>query len=197
MHHSLDIPYQIILGSRSPRRHQLLSGLDIPFQVMIKETDEDYPPNLSPKDVAEYLCQKKAAAFVPELSEHPDLLIITADTLVSIDKQILNKPLNEADALRMLKLLSGRKHTVYTGVCLRNSQKTFCFSVSTDVYFRVIKASEMAYYIEHYKPYDKAGSYGAQDWIGLSVIEKIDGCYYNVMGLPTQALYLALLRFIS
>lgn len=189
MQHPLHIPYTIILGSRSPRRHQLLSGIDLSFQVMIKETSEDFPSDMHPKNVAEYLCQKKAAAFETELADHPNWLVITADTLVAIHDTILNKPQDEEEAYRMLQTLSGNMHTVYTGVCLRTSEKNICFSSATRVHFRTLLDADIKYYIQHYKPYDKAGSYGAQDWIGLRAIQQIEGCYYNVMGLPVSELY--------
>lgn len=193
----INIPYQVILGSQSPRRQALLSGLDIPFQVMVKDTDESFPEHLSPREVAVYLAKKKSDAFMDELNEHPNWLLITADTLVSVDGQILNKPQNEEEAYHMLFLLSGNKHTVYTGVSIRTSAKQTVFSESTDVYFDKLTSDEIHYYLNHYKPFDKAGSYGVQEWIGYMGIQRMDGCYYNVMGLPVNKLYHALKSFES
>jgi septum formation protein len=194
---SLNLPYQVILGSQSPRRQALLAGLDIPFQVMVKDTDESFPEHLSPREVALYLAQKKADAFSDDLSEHPDWLLITADTLVSIHGQILNKPQDYNQAFEMLSLLSEMMHTVYTGVCVRTSAKQTIFTESTHVYFDKLTPDEIRYYLNHYKPYDKAGSYGVQEWIGYMGIKRIDGCYYNVMGLPVNKLYHALKSFAS
>ncbi|MCX7743218.1 MAG: Maf family nucleotide pyrophosphatase [Flavobacteriales bacterium] len=191
----IKLPYQIILGSQSPRRQALLSGLDIPFQVMVKDTDESYPDDLLPCDVAIYLSRKKSDAFKQELAEHPDWLIITADTLVSIQGVILNKPSNFEEAFHMLSMLSGSKHTVYTGVSIRTAEKHIVFSEETHVYFDTLRADEIQYYLEKYKPFDKAGSYGVQEWIGYIGIRRMEGCYYNVMGLPVNKLYHALKNF--
>lgn len=191
----IQLPYHIILGSQSPRRQALLAGLDIPFQVMVKDTEESFPDELHPRDVAMYLSRKKSDAFKQELTEHPDWLVITADTLVSIHGQILNKPSNVEEAFHMLTMLSGSKHTVYTGVSIRTAKKHHVFSEETDVYFDTIKADEIQYYLNKYKPFDKAGSYGVQEWIGYMGIRRMEGCYYNVMGLPVNRLYHALKNF--
>lgn len=191
----IQLPYHIILGSQSPRRQALLAGLDIPFQVMVKDTEESFPAELHPRDVAMYLSRKKSDAFKQELSEHPDWLVITADTLVSIHGQILNKPSNTEEAFHMLTMLSGSKHTVYTGVSIRTVEKHHVFSEETDVYFDTITADEIQYYLNKYKPFDKAGSYGVQEWIGYMGIRRMEGCYYNVMGLPVNRLYHALKNF--
>lgn len=191
----IQIPYQVILGSQSPRRQALLAGLDIPFEVMAKETDESYPEHLTAQEVSLYLAQKKSDAFVHELSIHPNWLLITADTLVSINGKILNKPQDEQEAFEMLRLLSRNKHTVFTGVSIRNLYKQKVFTEATDVYFDELSADEIYYYLKKYKPFDKAGSYGVQEWIGYMGIHRIDGCYYNVMGLPLNKLYHALKSF--
>lgn len=191
----INLPYQIILGSQSPRRQALLAGLDIPFEVMVKDTDESYPEDLSPREVALYLAQKKSDAFVDELSIHTNWLLITADTLVSINGKILNKPKDESEAFEMLRLLSNNKHTVFTGVCIRNFLKQKEFTEATDVYFDEISSDEIYYYLKKYKPFDKAGSYGVQEWIGYMGIQRIEGCYYNVIGLPLNKLYHALKSF--
>lgn len=191
----LNLPYQIILGSQSPRRQALLAGLDIPFEVMVKDTDETYPEDLSPREVALYLAQKKSDAFVDELSLHTNWLLITADTLVSVNGKILNKPKDESEAFEMLRLLSDNKHTVFTGLCIRNFSKQKEFTEATDVYFDEISSDEIYYYLKRYKPFDKAGSYGVQEWIGYMGIQRIEGCYYNVMGLPLNKLYHALKSF--
>jgi septum formation protein len=191
------LPYQLILGSQSPRRQALLSGLDVAFTVMVKNTDESFPSDITPKEICEYLCQKKGRAFETELSEHPDWLIITADTIVSIGNEILNKPENEEEAKLMLHKLSGKKHTVFTGVCMKTQAKEIVFSSATQVYFGELTNEEMEYYIHTYRPFDKAGSYGVQEWIGYIAIEKIEGCYYNVMGLPVKEVYERLKSFIQ
>ncbi len=191
----IQLPYHVILGSQSPRRQALLAGLDIPFQVMVKDTEESFPDGLHPRDVALYLCKKKSDAFILELTEHPDWLVITADTLVSFQGQILNKPSNIEEAFHMLTMLSGCKHTVYTGVSIRTVEKHYIFSEETDVYFDTISTDEIQYYLHKYKPFDKAGSYGVQEWIGYVGIRRMEGCYYNVMGLPVNRLYHALKTF--
>lgn len=193
----LNLPYQVILGSQSPRRQALLSGLDIPFQMMVKDTDESFPEHLSPREVALYLAQKKSDAFRDELSAQPDWLLITADTLVSINGKILNKPQDNTEAFEMLSKLSGNMHTVFTGVSIRTSAKQTIFSESTDVFFNKLTPDEIHYYLNHYKPFDKAGSYGVQEWIGYIGIQRMNGCYYNVMGLPVNKLYHALKSFES
>jgi septum formation protein len=191
----LQLPYIIVLGSQSPRRQQLLKGLDIAFEVKVKPTEEDFDPQMPFPEVPEYLARKKAAAFAPELSADRNLLVITADTIVALEGHILNKPENKAEAVRMLSFLSGKKHTVVTGVCLKTAQKEISFAVHTDVYFKPLSGEEIGYYVEHYSPYDKAGSYGVQEWIGYICIEKIDGSYFNVMGLPVKEVYEELLKF--
>ena len=183
----------LILASKSPRRQYLLNDFGLQFEVRTKEVDESFPANLKAQEIPLYLCKKKADAFNNELNENT--IVITADTIVWIDGQVLNKPENFDDAVRMLKLLSGKMHEVYTGVCLRSKEKTKSFYALTKVYFKTLSQEEIEYYINNYNPYDKAGSYGAQEWLGYIAIEKIEGTYFNVMGLPIKELYEELLAF--
>lgn len=176
--------YKLILASGSPRRRQLMEGAGFNFELRVKDTPEDYPADMQPEAVPEYLAQKKAVPFKGELKR--DELLITADTVVCIGAKILGKPKDREDAIRILHLLSGQKHTVVSGVCLTTVDRTLSFSVKTDVYFRPLKDTEIEYYIDTFKPFDKAGAYGIQEWIGYVGIERIDGSFYNVMGLPIQ-----------
>lgn len=185
--------YNVILASQSPRRQLLLSGLDIPYTLKVKEVDESWPPHLKREEIALYLAEKKASVFNDELKE--DTLIITADTIVWIDGQVLGKPVDFNDAVRMLKKLSGNIHDVITAICLKSKKKTHSFFSLTKVTFKELSEEEIRYYVEKYKPYDKAGSYGAQEWIGYVAIKHIEGSYFNVMGLPTRLLYDELLKF--
>lgn len=172
----------------------MLKGLDIEFRVMTKETPEDFPATLRGSDIATYLSDRKSEAFTP--AELPsDFLLITADTIVWLGTHVLNKPADKNEAITMLNMLSGQRHTVFTGVTLRTAKKKITFCTATDVWFRELNNEEIGYYLDHYKPYDKAGSYGVQEWIGYTAISRIEGSYYNVMGLPTQQLYLELSRF--
>jgi septum formation protein len=175
----------IILASKSPRRKELLTLLDLEFTIEVREVDEIFPDNIDVTEVAEYLAKLKASAFT---DIKIDQLIITADTVVVLDEQILGKPKNKAEARSMLQNLSNRSHQVITGVCINSSDKTISFSNTTKVYFKELTASEIEYYIENYKPFDKAGSYGIQEWIGAIGITKIEGSYFNVVGLPIQEL---------
>ena len=185
--------YSIILGSQSPRRKELFAGLNLPFRVEVREIDENFPTEMSAFEVPEYLAIQKAIPF-KAIIEKNDLLI-TSDTIVLIDNQILGKPFDYKHAFEMLQLLSGRKHLVITGVCITTIDKQVTFSDRTDVFFKSLSADEIDYYLTHYQPYDKAGSYGVQEWIGYIAIEKIEGSYFNVMGLPIQRLYEELLKF--
>ncbi|MES2140106.1 MAG: Maf-like protein [Bacteroidota bacterium] len=185
--------HNLILASKSPRRQYLMKELGLDFEVHTKDVDESFPENLEAQEIPLYLCQKKADAFDEELTENT--IVITADTIVWIDNQVLNKPENFDDAVRMLKLLSGKKHEVYTGVCLRSKHKTKTFYALTNVYFKELSQEEIEYYINNFNPYDKAGAYGAQEWIGYIAVEKIEGSYFNVMGLPVRELYEELLKF--
>ena len=185
--------YNIILASKSPRRQYLLKELGIDFKLQTKDTEEGFSNTLKAQEIPLYLCEKKAKAFELDLNDGD--LLITADTIVWIEDQVLNKPEDYNDAVRMLKLLSGKKHQVYTGVCLTSKQKTKSFFAVTDVYFKNLSDDEIEYYIKNYNPYDKAGAYGAQEFIGYIAIEKIEGSFFNVMGLPIRELYDELLKF--
>ncbi|EOR93793.1 Septum formation protein Maf [Arcticibacter svalbardensis MN12-7] len=185
----------IILASKSPRRQELLEQMDIHFKVVLKDVDESYPEDLKPADVALYIAQKKAEAFDDVL--HESEIVITADTIVTIDGLILGKPKDEQDAFDMLTLLSGRKHEVITAVALLHKHQIHVFHDITYVYFRELSADEILFYIRNYKPFDKAGSYGIQEWIGHNAIEKIDGSYTNVVGLPTFRLAMEIKKLLS
>jgi len=183
--------YKIILASNSPRRKELLAGLGLPFEVrVLKGIDESFPSSLPVSDVALYIAGKKADAYRVNMSS--DELIITADTIVIVGDEILGKPHDEADAVRMLREISGRTHQVTTGVCLVAEGWERRFSVTTDVTFKTLSDEEIHYYIDHYHPYDKAGAYGIQEWIGYIGVTGLNGSYYNVMGLPVQRIYEAL-----
>lgn len=186
--------YQIILASNSPRRKELLGGLDIPFKVRVLDgIDESYPQNLPTKDIAGYISQKKAAAYRQSIAA--DELIITADTIVILGEKVMGKPKDTGEAVEMLHELSGKTHQVITGVCLTTREKQVCFSVETDVTFKTLSDSEITYYIDHYHPFDKAGAYGIQEWIGHVGVTGMNGSYFNVMGLPVQRIYEALKDF--
>ena len=185
--------YLIILASQSPRRQMLLKGLDIPFELKLKETEEVFPPHLKREEIALYLSELKAAAFKDELDDKT--LLITADTIVWINNHLLGKPKDHDDAVRILSELSGNMHEVVTGICLKTNKKTHSFYALTKVYFKKLSPAEIEYYVSNYHPYDKAGAYGAQEWIGYVAIERIEGSYFNVMGLPTRMLYEELMKF--
>lgn len=186
--------YNIILASKSPRRQELLKGIGLNFNVLTKEVDEYFSKNIPVFDVAPFLSLKKAKAF--DDSELPEnYMVITADTVVIVDDSILGKPKDEDDARKMLRLLSGKKHSVVTGVTIYTSEKTKTFSVTSKVSFDVLDDDEIEYYVNNYKPFDKAGSYGVQEWIGYIGVNSVEGSYFNVMGLPTQKLYQMLKRF--
>jgi len=190
----LQIPYELILGSASPRRKQLLEGLGLEFSVQAIDADEsEWPLNLKAGEVPLFLAELKSKAYPGELKENQ--VLITSDTIVWCENKVLNKPLDFEDGKRMLAQLSGKMHEVFTAVCLRSSKKQNLFYERTAVYFKALSEVEIEYYLNHYKPYDKAGAYGAQDWIGYVGIEKIEGSFYNVMGLPVRLLYEELLKF--
>jgi septum formation protein len=180
--------YNIILGSASPRRQELLKGINIDFEVLPLSVDEDYPTNLNPHDIPEYLAVKKSDAYL-KLPLSDNTLIITADTVVIIDNDILGKPADKEEAKVMLSKLSGRTHNVITGVCISTKTNRKTFKVISSVKFSHISDAEIDYYLDKYAPYDKAGSYGVQEWIGYVAVEDIQGSYFNVMGLPIQRLY--------
>lgn len=186
--------YHIILASNSPRRKELLRGLDIAFDVRVQpDIAEDYPADTAPADVAAYISREKANAYKDTIAENE--LVITADTVVIVGNEILGKPHDDAEAKEMLHKISGRKHQVVTGVCLTTTEKQRCFSVSTDVTFKNLKEEEIDYYIETYSPLDKAGAYGIQEWIGYIGVTALEGSYFNVMGLPVQRIWEELNRF--
>ena len=183
-----DLKYKLILASNSPRRKELLAGLGVPFEVrVLQDIDEHYPESLPVNEVARYIAKEKADAYRRIVAS--DELIITADTVVIVGDEILGKPIDEADAVRMLKLLSGRTHQVTTGVCLLTAEKERCFDVTTDVTFKTLTDEEIHYYVNRYRPFDKAGAYGIQEWIGYIGVTGLNGSYYNVMGLPVQRIY--------
>jgi septum formation protein len=184
----------IVLASASPRRRFLLKQLDIEFTSVSAEIDESIPEGKSPDEIAKLLAEKKADHF-PDILKDPKNILITADTLVLIDGKILGKPMGLEDARRMLEFLSGNMHQVVTGVCIRSCDKSYSFTDWTNVYFKDLSREEIDYYLTHYKPYDKAGAYGAQEWIGYIGIKRLEGSYFNVMGLPVQRLYEELNQF--
>ncbi len=179
--------YEIILASKSPRRQQLLSDLGLKFSVQSMDIPEVFPDGMGMTEVPVYLAELKASAFLPQLQANQ--LVITADTIVWLDGRVLNKPTDYADGFRMLSDLSGKKHQVITGVYLLSTEKGVSFYALTDVWFKELSDEEIHYYLEHYRPYDKAGAYGIQEWIGHIGIYRIEGSFFNVMGLPVQALY--------
>lgn len=179
----------IILASNSPRRKALLQGLDIPFEVrVLPDIAEDYPANLPTNDIAEYIAVEKANAYRDRIGDED--LLITADTIVAVDNTtVLGKPVDIDDARRMLHILSGRTHQVITGVCLTTKDRQRRFSVTTDVTFKTLTDEEIDYYLAHYRPLDKAGAYGVQEWIGYIGVTALSGSYFNVMGFPVQRVY--------
>lgn len=175
---------QIILASQSPRRKQLLEWAEISFDVVAKETDETYPPGLPVADIPVFIARQKALAVSKELGK--DKIIVAADTVVVLDDRIIGKPKDAEDATQILTRLSGRKHVVITGVVIVHDKKEICFSESTEVSFHVLSRKQIEFYVEKYKPFDKAGAYAIQEWIGVIGIEYIRGDFYNVMGLPVS-----------
>lgn len=186
--------FKIILASNSPRRKELLSGLDLEYEVhVLPEVDESYPEEMAKEDVAQYIAEKKANGYLGLLTD--DNMVITADTVVLLEDEIYGKPSDEENAKQMLRDLSGKTHKVISGVCLTTKVKQKSFSVTSEVRFAKITEAEIEYYVSKYKPLDKAGSYGIQEWIGYVAVEYISGSYFNIMGLPVQRLYQELKRF--
>lgn len=185
--------YNIILASQSPRRHQMLKELGLDFKIQTKDVEEVYPDNLKGEEIPVYLAKLKGEAFVLDMNEKE--LVITADTIVCVDDMVLGKPKDRDDAVKMLKTLSGRSHQVISGVCLKSKEKEATFSTTTHVHFKELSLEEIEYYIDNYKPFDKAGAYGIQEWIGFVGIDGIEGSYFNVVGLPIQRLYQELSKF--
>lgn len=173
--------FKIILASQSPRRKQLMEAAELTFEVVVADVDETNPEGMAGELVPEFLAKKKASAIE---AHHPEALIIAADTVVLLDHEILGKPKDEHSAILMLGQLQGRMHKVVTGVCMQKGMQQIGFSVTTEVYFRELTSEQIIHYVRQYQPYDKAGSYAIQEWIGMLGIEKINGDYYNVMGLP-------------
>ena len=182
----------IILASKSPRRQQLLKELNIPFTIKTKEVAENYSKLLKKKQITEYLAKLKAAAFT-NLQEKD--ILVTSDTIVWFKGKPLEKPKDLEDAKKILRQLSGKKHSVYTSICLKSKSKERVFSDKTTVYFKNLTSDEIDYYVENYQPLDKAGSYGVQEWIGLIGIKKIKGSYYNIVGFPVHKFYKEILKF--
>lgn len=186
--------YKVVLASNSPRRKELLSGLGIPYEVKtLPDIDESFPEGLDAEEIPIYIARAKADAYRPIMGAKE--LIITADTIVWLNGEVMGKPCDEADARRMLKALSGQTHQVITGVCLTTNMRQVSFATVTDVTFACLSDEEINYYVEHYHPMDKAGSYGIQEWIGFVGVERISGSYFNVVGMPIQRLYTELKAF--
>lgn len=182
----------LILASKSPRRQELMQLMELDFKVLLKDVDESYPEGLTPAEIACFIAEKKAIAFT---EERLNSIVVTADTIVAFNGEILGKPVDVAHAVEMLSKLSGTTHQVYTGVSLAHKDKLVTFYDVTEVCFRALSMIEIEHYILKYNPMDKAGSYGIQDWLGFIAVEKITGSYTNVMGLPTEKLYAALSDF--
>lgn len=184
---------RLILASNSPRRKELLGGLDVDFDVrVLNGIDESFPETLAGEDIPKYISQQKAKAYIPSLAA--DEVLVTSDTIVYLDGEVLGKPKDADDARRMLRLISGRSHDVITGVTIVSGIKINSFSVTTKVTFKQLSDDEIDYYIENYRPFDKAGAYGIQEWIGYIGVTSIEGSYFNVMGLPVQRLYQELVK---
>ena len=184
--------YKIVLGSGSPRRQFLLKDLGLQFSVVTSDFDEVFPEQLVREEIPVFLCTKKAEAI--NIQYEDNTLVITADTIVWVDNKVLNKPGSEAEAVQMLELLSGKMHEVITAVCLKTKDKEHAFYTVTKVFFKTLTKEEIRFYVTNYKPFDKAGAYGAQEWIGYVGVERIEGSYFNVMGLPMKELYEEMLR---
>ncbi len=186
--------YRIILASRSPRRQQLLTELGLKFEVLVREYPESYPKNLSGHEIAVFLASDKARSLKNEIKDNE--IVITADTIVWCNGSVLDKPVDREDAIAILAEIGGTTHEVITGVCILSSAKEITFSDTTKVTFEKLSEDEISYYVDRFKPYDKAGAYGIQEWIGLAACSRIEGSYFNVVGLPVQRLYKELQRFV-
>lgn len=185
--------FNVVLASNSPRRKELMSGLGVDYVVKtLPDVDESYPDTLRGEEIPAYISREKADAYQSMIE--PDELLITADTIVWLDGEVLGKPKDREDAIRMLRKLSGASHQVITGVCLTTKEWQKCFTATTDVTFASLTEEEIVYYVDKYAPMDKAGAYGVQEWIGFIGVESISGSYFNVMGLPIQKLYKELLK---
>jgi len=184
--------YNIILASGSPRRQQFLKDLNLNFTIQLKEIEEIYPPHLIGLEITDYLAELKSSVFT-NLNKND--ILITSDTIVWLDNKAIGKPKDKQEAIKIFKEMSGKKHQVFTSICLKTTEKIRIINDTTDVYFKDLSDDEINYYLDNFQPYDKAGGYGIQDWIGLIGVEKIDGSYFNVMGLPVHKLYAELLKF--
>lgn len=190
----MNFPYRIVLASNSPRRRELLGGLGIPFTTRVLDgIDESWPSDLKGEDIPLYISREKASAYKSSIA--PDELVITADTIVYVDGQVLGKPVDGSDAKRMLRQISGRWHEVITGVTLMTADRERSFAVTTRVRFCDLSDEEIDHYVSEFAPMDKAGAYGIQEWIGYIGVERIEGSYFNVVGLPVQRLYRELTGF--
>ncbi len=187
--------FSLLLASRSPRRKQLLEELGLEFRVVIRDWEEDYPSGLEGKEIALYIAEQKARGFLPEIKENE--IVLTADTIVWYNGRVLDKPASRDEAIRILRLISGNTHEVITGVCLLSTGYMSTFSSTTKVTFADLSDEEIMYYVDSDKPYDKAGAYGIQEWIGIAACSKIEGSYFNVMGLPSDLLYRELKKMIA
>jgi septum formation protein len=185
---------ELLLASKSPRRHQLLKDSGFHFQYVDIEADESFPAHLKKNEVCEYLAAHKASHFLQEIS---DRVLVTADTIVVLENEVINKPGDADHAYEMLRKLSGKMHEVFTGVCIKNDTHETIFSERSEVYFHELSDEEIWYYIENYKPFDKAGAYGVQDWMGYVGVKKINGCFYNVMGFPIARFHRELQSFLK
>jgi septum formation protein len=179
--------YKIILASKSPRRQELIKELALEYEICAYEVDESFDSNLKAENIVTYLAEKKSLGYPFMLQEKE--VLITADTIVWINDRALNKPNTEKEAFDMLTEICGSKHQVYTGVCIRFKEQKFTFFDTSIVHINGLSDIEKWHYIKKYKPFDKAGSYGIQDWFGYTAVEKIEGCFYNVMGLPIRKIY--------
>jgi septum formation protein len=191
--HIKEFPYKIILGSGSPRRQELLKSLGYSFEVKPINADESFPAHLKAQNIPLFLADKKAGAYPEKIKD--DEILITSDTIVWCAGKVLNKPADFNEGKQMLSMLSGRMHEVFTAVCLKSGQKQITFYDTSKVYFKVLTEEEIEYYLTNFSPYDKAGGYGVQDWIGYVAIDRIEGSFYNVMGLPVKKLYEELIKF--
>jgi septum formation protein len=187
--------FRIILASRSPRRQQLLNELGLRFEVVVREWTENYPGHLKGEEIALFVARGKAKTFQSEIKDNE--IVITADTIVWCNNKVLDKPAGKDDAKRILREISGHTHEVITGVCLLSSDKQSSFFSSTKVTFKELSDEEIEYYVTSFSPYDKAGAYGIQEWIGIAACSHIEGSYFNVMGLPVEQVYHELQKFIA
>lgn len=189
-------PYRLLLASQSPRRRELMSGCGLPYELAPKfDCEERYPADLAAEEVPGYLSRLKSEAYPSPLA--PQEILLTADTVVVLDGEVLGKPHGRDEAVEMLRRLSARRHTVVSGVTFRTPDRMHTFTTRTSVWFRRLEREEIDYYVDTFRPFDKAGSYGIQEWIGYAAIERIEGSFYNVMGLPIQKLYVELDQFLN